>query len=131
MYKVCTIVGTRPEIIKLSSTIKKIDKYFKQVLVHTGQNYDYELDKDLISNNITIIQRKLSEIELKYLMNSHMFHFSPSCFEGFGHTICEGLSCGSVVITTNNGPMNEIIDSKIFIPTKQKYLMKNLTSQNQ
>jgi len=45
MYKVCTIVGTRPEIIKLSSTIKKIDKYFKQVLVHTGQNYDYELNQ--------------------------------------------------------------------------------------
>jgi UDP-N-acetylglucosamine 2-epimerase (non-hydrolysing) len=45
MFKVCTIVGTRPEIIKLSSTIKKIDKYFKQVLVHTGQNYDYELNQ--------------------------------------------------------------------------------------
>jgi UDP-N-acetylglucosamine 2-epimerase len=45
MFKVCTIIGTRPEIIKLSSTIKKIDKYFKQVLVHTGQNYDYELNQ--------------------------------------------------------------------------------------
>ena len=45
MFKVCTIVGTRPEIIKLSSTIKKIDKYFEQVLVHTGQNYDYELNQ--------------------------------------------------------------------------------------
>jgi len=45
MFKVCTIVGTRPEIIKLSSSIKKIDKYFKQVLVHTGQNYDYELNQ--------------------------------------------------------------------------------------
>ena len=45
MFKVCTVVGTRPEIIKLSSTIKKIDKYFNQILVHTGQNYDYELNK--------------------------------------------------------------------------------------
>ncbi|MDC1079935.1 UDP-N-acetylglucosamine 2-epimerase (non-hydrolyzing) [Candidatus Pelagibacter sp.] len=45
MFKVCTIIGTRPEIIKLSSTIKKIDKFFKQVLVHTGQNYDYELNQ--------------------------------------------------------------------------------------
>lgn len=84
------------------------------------QQYDYELDKDLISNNITIIQRKLSEIEIKYLMNTHMFHISPSCFEGFGHTICEGLSCGSVVITTNNGPMNEIIDSKTGILIQPK-----------
>lgn len=45
MFKVCTIVGTRPEIIKLSSTIKKIEKYFKHILVHTGQNYDYELNQ--------------------------------------------------------------------------------------
>lgn len=40
-----TIVGTRPEIIKMSEIIKKADKYFDQILVHTGQNYDYELNK--------------------------------------------------------------------------------------
>lgn len=40
-----TIVGTRPEIIKLSEIIKKCDKYFDHVLVHTGQNYDYKLNK--------------------------------------------------------------------------------------
>ena len=43
--KLMTIVGTRPEIIKMSAIIKKADKYFDQVLVHTGQNYDYELNK--------------------------------------------------------------------------------------
>lgn len=43
--KLMTIVGTRPEIIRLSETIKKCDKYFDQVLVHTGQNYDYELNQ--------------------------------------------------------------------------------------
>lgn len=42
--KVCTIVGTRPEIIRLSEVIKCCDKYFDHVLVHTGQNYDYELN---------------------------------------------------------------------------------------
>lgn len=40
-----TIVGTRPEIIRLSATIKKCDTYFEQILVHTGQNYDYELNQ--------------------------------------------------------------------------------------
>lgn len=40
-----TIVGTRPEIIKMSAIIKKADQYFDQILVHTGQNYDYELNK--------------------------------------------------------------------------------------
>lgn len=43
--KVMTIVGTRPEIIKLSEIIKKCDKYFEHILVHTGQNYDYTLNE--------------------------------------------------------------------------------------
>jgi UDP-N-acetylglucosamine 2-epimerase (non-hydrolysing) len=43
--KVMTIVGTRPEIIKLSCVIPELDRAVKQVLVHTGQNYDYELNQ--------------------------------------------------------------------------------------
>ena len=43
--KLMTIVGTRPEIIRLSETIKKCDQYFEQILVHTGQNYDYTLNQ--------------------------------------------------------------------------------------
>jgi UDP-N-acetyl-L-fucosamine synthase len=43
--KLMTIVGTRPEIIKLSEIIKKSDNYFEHILVHTGQNYDYELNQ--------------------------------------------------------------------------------------
>jgi len=40
-----TIVGTRPEIIRLSEVIKKCDRYFEHLLVHTGQNYDYTLNQ--------------------------------------------------------------------------------------
>ena len=43
--KLMTILGTRPEIIRLSATVKKCDQYFDQVLVHTGQNYDYTLNQ--------------------------------------------------------------------------------------
>ena len=43
--KLMTIVGTRPEIIRLSSIIKKCDEYFDQILVHTGQNWDYTLNQ--------------------------------------------------------------------------------------
>ena len=43
--KVMTIVGTRPEIIKLSEVIKELDRHVDHVLVHTGQNYDYELNE--------------------------------------------------------------------------------------
>lgn len=43
--KLMTIVGTRPEIIKMSAIIKKCDKYFDHIIVHTGQNYDYTLNE--------------------------------------------------------------------------------------
>ncbi len=43
--KVMTIVGTRPEIIKLSRVISELDQHVKHVLVHSGQNYDYELNE--------------------------------------------------------------------------------------
>ena len=43
--KVMTIVGTRPEIIKLSRVINELDQHVKHILVHSGQNYDYELNE--------------------------------------------------------------------------------------
>jgi UDP-N-acetylglucosamine 2-epimerase len=43
--KVVTVVGTRPEIIRLSRVIAKLDQYMDQQLIHTGQNYDYELNQ--------------------------------------------------------------------------------------
>ncbi len=43
--KVATVVGTRPEIIRLAECIKKCDQYFDHTLIHTGQNYDYTLNQ--------------------------------------------------------------------------------------
>src|SRR3990172_8499790 len=45
MLKVMTIVGTRPELIKMSRVIAEFDRHPRHVLVHTGQNYDYELNQ--------------------------------------------------------------------------------------
>ena len=45
MPKIMTIVGTRPEIIKMSRVIAEFDAYTDHLLVHTGQNYDYELNE--------------------------------------------------------------------------------------
>ena len=53
--KLMTIAGTRPEIIRLSEVLKKCDKYFEHIFVHTGQNYDYTL------NQIFFEQLKLRE----------------------------------------------------------------------
>ncbi len=56
--KLMTIVGTRPEIIRLSAVIKKCDIYFDQILVHTGQNYDYNL------NGVFLRDLKLADPEV-------------------------------------------------------------------
>ena len=81
--KVLTILGTRPEIIRLSQIIPKLDKHCEHIIVHTGQNYDYELDKiffdtlkirkpnyylnarGTFAKQIAIIFEKLEEILLK------------------------------------------------------------------
>ncbi|VVE65986.1 UDP-N-acetylglucosamine 2-epimerase [Pandoraea anapnoica] len=44
-FKVATVVGTRPEIIRLSRVMAKLDQYCEHVLIHTGQNYDFELNE--------------------------------------------------------------------------------------
>ena len=51
--KVMTVVGTRPEIIRLSRIISKLDEYCEHILVHTGQNYDYELN-EIFFNDLDI-----------------------------------------------------------------------------
>lgn len=82
--KVATILGTRPELIRLSETIKKLDQHTDHVLVHTGQNFEYELDgiffkelsirkpdynlkarADSVFGQIAIILTKTEEILLK------------------------------------------------------------------
>jgi UDP-N-acetylglucosamine 2-epimerase len=49
MLKVMTVVGTRPEVIRLSRVIEKLDRYCEHVLVHTGQNHDYALNEVFFS----------------------------------------------------------------------------------
>ncbi len=89
--KVVTVVGTRPEIIRLSRVIAKLDEYCDHVLVHTGQNYDYELNEiffndlgirkpdyflsaagqsgaETIGNVIIAVDRVLSEVQPEALL---------------------------------------------------------------
>lgn len=56
---------------------------------------------------IDLVQR-VSDVQLSYLMNSHQFHIMPSAYEGYGHALHEGMSCGAIVLTTDKPPMNRI-----------------------
>jgi UDP-N-acetylglucosamine 2-epimerase (non-hydrolysing) len=68
--KIITVVGTRPEIIRLSRVISKLDIFCDHIIVHTGQNYDYEL------NQIFFNDLKLRKPD--YFLNSAEDSVSPS-----------------------------------------------------
>ncbi|MGH7745607.1 MAG: hypothetical protein ACREQ5_12575 [Candidatus Dormibacteria bacterium] len=57
------------------------------------------------AKNIKTFER-VTDDEMKQLMNSHLFHLLPSGYEGFGHALNEGLGAGSVLLTTNHPPMS-------------------------
>ena len=63
-----TILGTRPEIIRLAAIIKKLDKFCNHILVHTGQNYDYEL------NNVFFEDLELREPDIQLQVKSDTLH---------------------------------------------------------
>ena len=57
MIKVLTLVGTRPEIIKLSRVIAELDNNINHILIHTGQNYDYELNEIFFKFSYRVLYR--------------------------------------------------------------------------
>jgi UDP-N-acetylglucosamine 2-epimerase len=101
--KLMTIVGTRPEIIKLSEVIKKSDKYFDHILVHTGQNYDYTLNQVFFDNlgirepdfYLNIVGDNLGQTMGNILAKSYeiMVHEQPDALLVLGDT----NSCLSVI----------------------------------
>lgn len=80
--KVLTVVGTRPEIIRLSRVLAKLDEYCDHVLVHTGQNYDYELNQVFFDD--------LSVRKPDYFLNSA---------EG---SACAAHTIGNLIISVDN-----------------------------
>lgn len=69
------------------------------------------------SKNIKTFER-ITDEEMKQLMNSHLFHIMAAGYEGWGHALNEGLGCGAVMITTNHPPMNEFpgVPQELLVP---------------
>ena len=111
MYKVLTLVGTRPEIIKLSLTIKKIDNFFDHYLVHTGQNYDYELNQ--------IFFKDLEIRKPNYFLNSkskNPIETISKIFIKF-NKICDQIKPDAVIILGDtNSALAAIVANKKKIP---------------
>lgn len=83
---------------------------------------------DFVSLNIPKVTfvRKLTEEKLVTYMNSHAFHILPSAYEGFGHSIHEGMSCGAVVLTMNQAPMNNFGTPKELLLDSTHHFQYNL-----
>lgn len=94
--KVMTVLGTRPEIIRLSRVIPKLEKYFDHTLVHTGQNYDYELNQVFFEDlkiekpNIFLESDKSSALstigDLLSKIEPHLERIKPDAFLVLGDT---------------------------------------------
>ena len=111
MYKVLTLVGTRPEIIKLSLTIKKLDKFFNHYLVHTGQNYDYELNE--------IFFKDLEIRKPDFFLNSKSKNSITTISKIFVkfNDICEKIKPDAVLILGDtNSALAAIVANKKKIP---------------
>lgn len=109
--RILTVLGTRPEIIKLSRIIPKFDEYFKNYLIHTGQNYDYELNK-IFFKDLSI---RKPDFFLKAATNNNIETIS-NIIHKFGN-ICKKIKPDAVFILgdTNSG-LAAITAKKFKIP---------------
>ena len=153
--KIITILGTRPEIIRLCKILPKVDLFFENILVHTGQNFDYELDKiffkDLgvrkpdyflrckgsFANQLGIITAKLEKIILKEKPNKFLVLGDTN--SSLGSIIAKRLGVQVYHMEAGNRSFNiespeevnrKLIDhsSDILIPYTQRS-MENLVSE--
>ncbi len=76
-YKLCTVVGTRPELIRLSVILKKFDNEFDHTLIHTGQNFDNELSKIFFED----LSLKLPKFQIKSFSGNSIGTISKAILE--------------------------------------------------
>ena len=87
---------------------------------------------DILKNSefVTCLD-KVSDAELKQLMNSHRYHVMPSSYEGFGHSLHESISCGALVVTTDARPMKDFLGVQVdcLVPVSSTS-MRSLATMN-
>lgn len=111
IMKVITILGTRPELIRLSEIIKKLDEYMDHVLVHTGQNFDYELNE--------IFFDELSIRKPDYFMNSRSdtpFKQIAIIIEKTEEILLKEMPDAVLILGDTNSGLSAIVAKRLGIP---------------
>ena len=109
--KIMTILGTRPEIIRLYCVIQKLDKFCSHILVHTGQNYDYELNKVFFDD--------LDLREPDYILNvkaNKLYKQLSNIFEQTGKIIEKEKPDAILVLGDTNSALSVINAKRFKIP---------------
>ena len=127
--KIVTVVGTRPEFIRLSQIIPLLDKYSKHYIVHTGQNYDYNLDKvffknfklrkpdfflnakNSFGNQLSVIFKKLEKILLKIKPNRFLVLGDTN--SSLGAIVAKRLQIPVFHMEAGNRQYNDIVPEEV------------------
>jgi UDP-N-acetylglucosamine 2-epimerase (non-hydrolysing) len=109
--KVTTIVGTRPEIIRLSSLIKKLDQHFDHRLIHTNQNSDTELREIFFTD----LELRQPDIDFKE-NNSSLGTFLGNLFKEVERELTEHRPDAVVILGDTNSALSAIIAKRLGIP---------------
>lgn len=96
---------------------------------HYSQETTREPLAQFAADNLEIIEDYIDLADLRRLQNESEVHLCPSEGEGFGHYICEPLSCGSIVVTVNGEPMNELVrpDRGILVEARSSEPLRQAT----
>ncbi len=109
--KITTIIGTRPELIRLSSTIRLFDNYFDHRIIHTGQNFGNNM-KDVFFEELGVRQPDL-QIEIK---NNSIGSTLSSIFLGVEKELSENRPDAVVILGDTNSSLSVIIAKRMRIP---------------
>lgn len=87
--------------------------------------YQNKVIKEKSQDNIEYFNNKIEDKKLNILMNESKFHLCLSETEGYGHYINEGLSCGSLILTTDRSPMNEFVSKEYCVKIRKNINLKD------
>jgi UDP-N-acetylglucosamine 2-epimerase len=110
--KILTVVGTRPELIRLSTTINLLDKYCEHILLHTGQNYDIELKDNFFSD----LKIKKPKYQININKNKTAINFISEMLNFVEKVILKETPMALIILGDTNSCLSAYVGKRYKIP---------------